>query len=232
MNPLQRFCPMCGKKTEKFVDKICVECFIKKASIVELPEHLELQRCRKCKKIKFANSWLPFDNTLIKSIVEKHLKINENFEIKDIDVAFDEEKITVKLHGFIAGKPVKVEKNILLKYKEVLCENCYKMQSGYYEAIIQLRTESGKKKGKKAIERLERIFHEIKKFLKKESSEIVAVEKLKEGINLRIFSLRTAKRIAEFLEQKKNAKIIRSSSVVGTTKKGKPRKRITFCARL
>ena len=47
-----KFCPRCGRPTEKFYNNLCKNCFLETTSLIEkLPDRLVLRQCRNCGRI-------------------------------------------------------------------------------------------------------------------------------------------------------------------------------------
>ena len=98
--PGKPFCPVCGKKMEKW--GICQQCQKSLES-----KKILLRVCLRCKHYLDRGKWKQFDS---------FESLKKEFDSKGIKVSF----------------------------KKGLCEPCRRFLSGYYEALIQLRTKNQK----------------------------------------------------------------------------------------
>jgi len=229
----ENFCPLCGKKESRFIKGFCEECFLKKHPIAEFPKELEFFQCKSCQKIKLFGKMQPFDEQALSQFVGKKVKFKE-LESPTLDVSIkqpNEEKLTARIFakGIIDKVPISFEEEIPLKAISFLCDACMRLQSQYFEAIIQLRGKNKKKVAKALKEIIASIESQGKKSTLAAVTEIV--EK-KNGFDLKVGSKKAAQNAVRKIQQKFNAETKTSSKLLGMDKKGKEKHRFTFLARL
>ncbi|MCX8158153.1 MAG: 60S ribosomal export protein NMD3 [Candidatus Diapherotrites archaeon] len=227
---MRYFCPECGKSVNKLFDKLCSKCYLELKNPIKVNECLELLVCRSCGKIKVFGRWLEKNNESLKNFVMNNISFS-NLKITDAALDFYQKDYgyDVKLVIRISNnkKEFRFEKKFKIFEKKVLCESCLKLSGQYYEGILQLRGNFNKDK----------LLNEVNSFFEKEKLEdslasVVSIEQLKEGIDLKIGSARSLKRLVKNVLSKFNVEVLETYSVVGYDRqKNKMKKRVTFCVR-
>lgn len=128
---MQKFCFVCGRRTDKLINGYCEGCHEKKP-IVKLKK-LSLTVCARCNSIKIGNSWTKnIEDVLkkrIKSVGElERIKVNE--EGRQLEILLE-----IRYQGKIKREAHIVEFNKI----KALCKKCLRDITGYYEAVLQLR---------------------------------------------------------------------------------------------
>lgn len=207
----RKFCFVCGKRTQKLIDGYC-ECCLRKKPLAVLPKKISIFVCSRCGLIKIGSVW----TTDFKKAIEKNMKIFG--EIKEMELTKENNIITVMCGGHIQGIDKKEEHKIELEEKKVLCSLCAKKSSGYYEAILQLRSEGDI--AKNAENRVESLLSfAVEQLERQDRDAFYRIKRIKEGINLYFSDKRSAEKIARLLKGK-GARIKKSYKLVGK-KQGK-----------
>ena len=207
-----KFCPKCGKQTEKFYDNLCKNCFFEKFSLVDkLPERFVLKQCKNCGKI-YANEDFAetiegaLDILLRELLQDKHMQAlnSASYRIEGRRV-----HVTLVLHVEDLEKIEK--KDVELVVKAIICQSCSMQISGYFQSVLQLRAPK---------ELLEAMFDEAQQqveFLSHydQHAFISKIEKRKEGIDLYIGSKKVAMQMAKNIKNKFNASITISRKISG-----------------
>jgi nonsense-mediated mRNA decay protein 3 len=227
---LQRFCPKCGKETKNLIEGLCSDCFSEKAKVAAIPPQIDLKVCKKCLRAFFRGGMHPVDADLLREAALSRLKVKDA-EITKVSVDFTEKEgyYLAELHLSLSkgGVPFKAKAKTELKERKFLCDSCMKLVSGYFEATIQLRGFPEEKK----------VMQDMRAFLKilgkkDELAAITAEERKREGTDIKIASLRAAKKVVAHLSAKYNASVTPSHSIAGYDRtRGKPKKRFTYCLR-
>jgi len=215
----KKFCPKCGKETSRLVEGLCNECFKKKFKLIEVPEKIKIIVCKNCGKI---NGIDPKKQS-IRDIVRKKIKIHgkiEKISIKKSKEIGKRTHIDIEATGSIGGVQKKECKKTIVFIKEKLCDYCGKVRGGYYEAVVQLRSENNENITS-AIENIDKIIKNNKGFLTK-------VEKRNNGIDAYITPKSLVNKIIKNIPHKE---MKRSYSLV-TIKEGKDLYRTTVLLRL
>lgn len=217
----EKFCPKCGKKTEKLIDSICEECFQKSNSLISIPEIIKIEICKNCGKIK-DKKWKR--GRSIKELIKERIEVNGKLEELKIEEDGGKGKETIfkiKAKGLLKGKVGKEErKKTKIKIKEKLCENCGKVKGGYYEAIIQLRSGDEKK--------IKKSMKKIIKILENNNGYLTKMENRKNGVDMYMAPKSLADKIIRNIAHKEKKK---SFSIAGK-KDGKDLYRLSLLLRL
>ncbi len=197
----KKFCPKCGRETDKFYDNLCKNCFLEKISISKkLPDKIVARICKSCNKIHIESySDYEIENAFEKFLA-KTLK-KENVKIIKYDIIGN--KAIVNLESEIKGLKKSEEKQISLILKKFLCKFCNLKGGKYFRAILQIRADK---------EKVEKTLTEIENLIKKINREdnfafISALDRREEGIDIYLGSKSAADRMARYLKDKYNVKV-------------------------
>ncbi len=195
----ERFCPVCGKKTEELYDGLCKKCIKERGEWVEIPDSINVEICKKCGRKK-TDEWKSagMENILKEKIKDK---ITTKGEVQEIDISPDKEKEEMKLRVCFCkeGLRIREEATVLLNIKQTVCEDCKRIGTGYFEALVQIRAEE---------EMIEEILEDCKKIIDKKSGKESIVSKANvknEGIDLYMYSNSAAKDVARKLADRYGA---------------------------
>ena len=124
-----------------------------------------------------------------------------------------------------------VEREVLIKAKSAICDDCSRIAGSYYEATVQVRF-SEKPTPELMHEKmliLEGIMKELKK--KKGLAEIIKFSQDKHGFDAQIGDKKSAKIAAERMSRATGNPIKVSSTLVGLDRNGVEKYRFTFLVR-
>ena len=236
------FCPECGSTDKEMVGDICIDCFLKEFQMIELPERIEVQICSHCnsklEEGKWSDEFIPEEEIIYRAL-EKNIKIADEVENEDINLEIDQIKGTiascyVEVVGEVHGTQIDEVHETEVKLLKTVCPTCSKVQSGYYETVIQFRADSREIKPqeyKKADEVVERTL--IKQSKKDKLAYCPQIAKLKEGYDYYIGSFKTGKKVAEALTEEFGGIIKESPRLISEDKStGKGLYRIWISVRI
>lgn len=134
-----------------------------------------------------------------------------------------------KIHELQAQAQLE-EAHIRLTLNHVTCDACSLKSARHYEAVLQVRGELTKGKRSEVRGMLEHLAvdageHERRAF-------ISSIEERREGLDIYVNPVSLARRMAALLKSEFGAKLKESTKLVGRTKDGHPRYRISILARL
>jgi len=228
----KKFCPKCGKETDKFVGKICLDCFLKEKNLFSIKKQ-KMFVCKHCGKILVKGKWQDFSESLIIEEITSKVKINKDVNLENINIIIDlvkkdDEKYEalVKVKGIVEGNLIDGEKVIQIKISITTCDACMKLNSEYREAIIQLRgknLEESKEMMKNALDLLD------KERAKDSLSGTSKIIELKEGYDLWVGSKKAAAKVSKYMAKMYNTQVKLSSKLIGEEQSGKRKYRFTFC---
>ena len=221
----EKFCPKCGRKTEKFYENLCGKCFLSKLSFIDkIPDKILVKKCRNCGRYFFEKEKGESMEELIESIIRNFLRWPE---VEKIRYEIEDDKLHVSLDIRFEDLRKIEEKDIKLRTKTITCKQCSMINLGYYRAIVQVRAPQ---------EILGRIYKEIEEkvnLLRKydELSFISKVVKSKSGFDVFIGSKEVAREIARDIKKKYVGKIKISRKLSGSIR-GKKVYRDTIMIRI
>ena len=218
-----KFCPACGKETEKLYRGLCEKCRKKKEVLATIPEKIKIRVCKDCGKLEGADR-LDLKKDNLRKIVEREIEINgelRELKIEKINKGIKNIKLKITVSGKL-GSGVKKEEVLetTIQIKERLCETCGKIRGGYYEGVIQIRSED--------IKKAEKVTKKLMKMIDK-GGHITKVTARKNGFDIYMSPKKIMNRIVGEI---KNTKEIKRSYSLVTKKDGKDLYRNTVLVRL
>lgn len=214
------FCPKCGKEIKE--KGLCKDCFLKEYPIGI--KEIILPIC-KCGRYLYHGNWNPNLEDFLKRIVRENLVLPSEIKMRDLETKseFRRNKILLEIHinGEFKNEEFKEEILAEIRTQSKTCPTCSGISSGYYEAVLQFRTDFDPRKmiDPEFVSKMERVqggfdvyvtssnyakkiskdFNK-KGFLVKESAKLVGMKKGKTLYRVFI-SIKSPKfRVGDFLE--------------------------------
>jgi len=247
-----KFCCKCGKseKEETIVDSFCLSCYREEFPlIISFPEkQLNLTTCKICGNLMYHGSWnevigdpKEVIHGLIEEFVRKAKKVRgtemiliSEIETPSYDVA-SKQQVTIVFEGTPKEEvpPYQHEEDLEIIINIGVCDRCSKFARGYFESIVQIRSDRREIKEEEQLN--------ISGLIEQKKEEIMeinrmayiskAVDQAKGGIDLYIGSESFAKTLANFLAENLAASI-EYSTKLKSMKDGKPIYQSTYCVRI
>ena len=204
------FCPECGSTDKEMVEDICIDCFLKEFQMIEIPRKIEVQICSHCnsklEEGKWSDEFIPEEEIIYRAL-ERNIKIADEVENEIINLEIDQMKGTlalcfVEVVGEVRGTQIEETHDSEVKILKTVCPSCSKIQSGYYETVIQFRADSREIRPEeyaKADEIVERTL--IKQSKSDKLAYCPQIAKLKEGYDYYIGSFKSGHKVAEALTE-------------------------------
>ena len=204
------FCPECGSTDKEMVGDICIDCFLKDFQMIEIPERIEVQICSHCnskfQEGKWIDEFIPEEEIIYRAL-EKNIEIADEVENEIINLEIDQTKGTinyciVEVIGEVHGSRIEETHDCEVKILKTVCPTCSKVQSGYYETVVQFRADSREIKPEeyaKADEIVERTL--IKQSKTDKLAYCPQIAKLKEGYDYYIGSFKSGHKVVEALTE-------------------------------
>ncbi|MGC8812257.1 MAG: NMD3-related protein [Candidatus Aenigmatarchaeota archaeon] len=208
----RRFCPKCGKETEKFYDDLCKNCFLEKISFLDkIPEKIIIKKCKSCGKFFYDEKG--FDS-LENAVGDMLAKILEENEIQSINYRIYDNKVSLTLKFRIEDLEKIEEKVCPLILKIIVCNSCSLKFLGYHQAILLVRAPE------KILEKISQDIENFVDFFRSydDLSFISKVEKQKKGLDFYLGSKKIAHQITKNLKRKYKAKVKVSKKLAGSLK--------------
>ncbi|WP_432645516.1 60S ribosomal export protein NMD3 [Methanobrevibacter sp.] len=221
------FCPECGSTDKKMIGNICIDCFLKDFQMIELPKRIEVQICSHCnsklEEGKWSEEFIPEEEIIYRAL-ERNIKIADEVSNEVINLEIDQMKGTiaecyVEIVGEVEGTEIEETQETEVKILKTVCPTCSKIQSGYYESVIQFRADNREIKSEefeKADEIVEKIL--IKQLKNDKLAYCPQIAKLKEGHDYYIGSLKSGRKVAEGLKEEFGGVIKESPRLISEDK--------------
>ena len=178
--------------------------------MIEIPKRIEVQICSHCnsklEEGKWSDEFIPEEEIIYRAL-ERNIKIADEVENEIINLEIDQMKGTlalcfVEVVGEVRGTQIEETHDSEVKILKTVCPSCSKIQSGYYETVIQFRADSREIRPEeyaKADEIVERTL--IKQSKSDKLAYCPQIAKLKEGYDYYIGSFKSGHKVAEALTE-------------------------------
>ncbi len=209
-----RYCPTCDRSTEdtRFIGEFCEFCTIKMISS-EIPESITITECKICGKAKGITEFLPSLQKAAAELLQREIR-NKGIRVGAVHLSGKHDAIV--RFNYMSGKDELVfEKNAKIKAHMLTCPKCSRMNSGYYQAIVQIRGPSNM---------VSKMSEKITRFIEKRDSFIAKRQAVRYGVDLYV---EDRKKMATFFDIYKEYKPKKSYTLAGM-KNGKKLYRVTF----
>lgn len=236
------FCPECGSTDKEMVGDICIDCFLKEFKMMELPKRIEVQICSHCnsklEEGKWSDEFIPEEEIIYRAL-ERNIKIADEVENEIVNLEIDQIKGTiagcyVEIVGDVHGAQIEETHETEVKILKTVCPTCSKIQSGYYESVIQFRADNREIKPEEynlADKIVERTL--TKQSKRDKLAYCPQIAKLKEGYDYYIGSFKSGKKVAEALTEEFGGVIKESPRLISEDKStGKGLYRIWISVRI
>ncbi len=152
-------------------------------------------------------------------------------ELKVDEVAVINKGHMLHVKGHFRGLPVERQKEINLDYSKELCQRCSRKSGGYFESVIQVRTEGRKLLPEETQEVFKIVEKEIEADEENPKSFVSKVVERKEGIDYFLGSREIGRKISKEIAHELGGRIKESKKTSGRSD-GKELYRFTFLVRL
>ena len=173
MSPIIKHCPICNRPSDevRFVGEFCEHCVAEKVRGT-IPDHATISQCRGCMRVLTKEGHVPLDNDSMAAAIWASLHNNKcKVEVTGFNDIGAESNITLETeYG-----SVRFEKKIKVKRTHEMCTECFRMRSGYYEAIVQLRGNP---------QRIDSMIGKLTRYLEKRNTLITKAESVNNGVDI------------------------------------------------
>jgi nonsense-mediated mRNA decay protein 3 len=144
------FCVVCGKEwpLDQLRHGTCPSCYVEKTTLASVRDHVDVEVCVHCHSRKRGEVWVeghgamePIVSDAVREAVQL-AKVVERPRM-DIDVIPEDERnftVHARVAGVAEGVPFESKLSTRSRIKNATCVRCSRVQGGYYEAIVQVRT--------------------------------------------------------------------------------------------
>ncbi|MDR3063067.1 MAG: hypothetical protein LBU40_02875 [Methanobrevibacter sp.] len=236
------FCPECGESEGELIEGICKKCFLKKFKIFNIPKEIRVTVCPHCNAKYSEGKWIDsnIDETeIIYRALEGAIEVDSIVENEEIILGIDQIRGTiaesiVEAKANVFGEEIDQIEKVDVRLINNPCPNCSKKNSGYYEAVIQLRADKRDLTHDELKSADIIISKNLNSFFKKDKLAYLSQkDKLKEGIDYYIGSLKSAKKLSLAIKEELGGIIKESPRLISEDKStGKGLYRVWISLRL
>jgi NMD protein affecting ribosome stability and mRNA decay len=201
-------CPICNKSEEDtvFFGEFCESCARKRmlGDLEGKVKKIDIIKCKSCGRIKFSGEYKENEADTVGRIVGKEISPLK-FSLYAYNGKTIEGIATKREHNEV----LQAEVVFRADEKNVMCQDCYRRRSGYYEAVFQLRGNS--ERVKKLARKLNEFFSRYDGFVSKTeekgngldvyvsskilSAKFIEIGRLKPTISYTLFTVKNNKKI-------------------------------------
>jgi len=141
------FCVECGREEPIYKNGVCLQCYLKQAQFTKGPAIIDITACPRCESYKYKNTWLmePFEEALRRHVKDA-FHVDPELHEPQIDTDCKEQDrmyaCVVRITGSVGGQTVTEEHPLTVRLRRTTCDVCSREAGGYYEAILQIRSDT------------------------------------------------------------------------------------------
>jgi len=251
---MKKFCYRCGSldgEEGPLINGLCQRCF-SESPLLQAPNEVKVVVCRGCGAYRVGNSWQTCDSpdpvvaAVTQAVLEKVrvirltesgtqlLRPSEAGEVK-ISVEPNFKDNSARVTGIGKVHPLQVQPRsdeVIVKFKlsRIACKTCSLKSAKHFEAILQVRGEISEEVIARIMNKLENLAAETGA---REPGDFIAeVEDQKGGVDLHLSTLSLARKMAALLKSKFGASLSESAKLIGQTRDGRKKYRVSILAKI
>ena len=233
------FCVKCGRDCEESLDGLCIDCWLGGRKLTTLPHHVDLKVCTNCGEYEFVDKWVKLDRLVaVQDAATDALSVIADAEPVELSTEAVEQDpyvygVTVRTVCDVMGYEAEDEATTIVRIKNTVCRRCSRQLGSYYEAILQIRTGSGKLSPEMREETLAMVENSVaRQAVTNRSLFITKMELVTGGVDVYLSSMSLGKSLARELSDRYCAETKESPKLVGQTTDGQDMYRLTYLVRL
>ena len=135
------FCVECGKDTDKLIDGMCLDCYLHGKTFFNPPSAITIRVCRECGAVHIGKHW-HYANP--GAALTQHVRqVMSRADLDQQQFVLDREHDVIVCSGIFQHRPIRETHPLKVRERASLCEECGKVKSGYFEALVQVRKQGG-----------------------------------------------------------------------------------------
>ncbi len=223
----KKFCPLCGRQTEVFIDSICTECFLRTIKLIDpRAMRVSLGLCRSCGSYFRGGEKTSIEDAVVYS-VKRELRRRYGDIRCDVElIGRKEKRARVRVKAELKGVIVEQTGEIGLDIKTGSCDRCNRIAGGYYAAIVQVRAQNRQPTYEELI-----TASKIAESALEEPEFISKQQLLKHGLDIYVSSMACGRRMSREIVKHLGGSFRESRKLYGR-KDGRNIYRVSFSVRL
>ncbi len=243
---MTRQCPKCGSpptKAQPFIEGFCQKCYFADHPLIVLRQSPVAKVCSRCQAYYVSGNWVhqtdqPDDAHIFELVCSLLDPLFAPSQPASFDVQLQEpsdgplakaKELQVEVSAQAKEYPYKEQKVVTIPIAPALCTQCRQSAGGYFEAVIQIRSSSGKI----TPAQIEELADFINKRLVTEELPpgSLKLSETRGGFDIKCMTARLGRKLAKDLAEQFGLTHKVSSKVVGRTREGKNLRRDTYSLR-
>lgn len=193
MSLKSRFCPKCGKETEKLIDSLCSPCYSKESKF-NIPKQKNVLLCVKCEMIFNKGFWTRPSKkveTYLVDRIKNSIRLPDGEDMLDIKLLQEGKEGELLVRSKINGETI--ERIIVgnFEIKKYCCPACSREQGIDYTAKLQLRSSKN----------TEKFVDEALKYVREAAPKVSKIEPMLKGVDIYLVNQRLAKQAARRIKK-------------------------------
>jgi len=230
---MSRFCIYCGKEhtsNNPVVDGVCLKCRLKRGEIISVDKkELRIDFCKVCGATRIGHKWVDTHSfeealkTIAYEVLPRHIAKGPGVEDLGVEgyelvtKASWRTIVRIYVNGKFGGAEFTYPVDFVIYLNPIKCPRCIMVESGEYEAVVQIRGIPRKE--------LEKVL--VKEFSRDERlrNDLVDVIENEKGLDLYFFNHGAARKLARKLASRFDLRIKENYEIAGM-RSGKQRARL------
>lgn len=236
---MRSFCVKCGKECEESLDGLCIDCWLDGREVIALPHHVDLRVCANCGEFDCDGRWVRKDLLVaVQDAAADAVMVVKDAAVTGLSTSVEEQdprvyKVDVHADVDVMGYPSEGEASTIVRVKNTVCRRCSRQLGSYYEAILQVRTASGKLSDEVREESLAMIENSVaRQAAGNRQLFITKMELVPGGVDVYLSSIALGRNLTKELADAFCAETKESPKLVGQTDDGQDLYRLTYLVRL
>ncbi|MFB6181071.1 MAG: 60S ribosomal export protein NMD3 [Candidatus Nanohalobium sp.] len=208
---LSKFCPRCGKETDRlFGDKkqLCADCYPDKNDLLDIPDKVEIDVCSVCGRMRDGSDWVE-EYSIQEQLGLRFSEFSRPEVYMEIQYWEDEEEqMWVRVHAEKGEMEDSFDSRVV--FNEQQCDDCARFNGSFFKVKMQLRGDIDLEPvSNKIADKAAEVTNEDRK------SFLSNIEKNSHGFNFFMSTERMAKQILNMLKASYSPEVQRSYELVG-----------------
>ncbi len=232
-------CIKCGRTGQLVDGRLCPNCYLEVYGLGVFPKTIRVTVCSRCGAYKFHGRWFPGADGIedaVKLLLQVSFRPTEHvdyYRIESLELVHDKyhgDYARVRVVGRLKGFNEEYERDYLVRISIVkqLCPSCFRRAAGAAQAVVQVRGWGGRL----SEELRERLYEFLSNLPAAVMDNVIEIEEVREGINVKVLDHATARLIASKIRAAFAAKVVESHKLVGRRSDGKRLSKLTISVRL
>ncbi len=233
------FCVECGRECAESLDGMCIDCWLEGRDLIALPHHVDLRVCTNCGEYESGTRWVAKERLeAVEDAAAEALLVVRGAEVTAVGTLARELdprtwEVSVQADCDIQGFQAEGEAVTTVRLKNTVCRRCSRQLGNYYEAILQLRSASGRLGDAERERSLAAVEESVARHAAADRGVFVTkTETVPGGVDVYLSSMSVARSIAREFVDSRCAETKESPKLSGQTPDGQDMYRLTVLVRL